>query len=169
MQLRSLQCLMYNCNPHQHFPNIESLRRHLETAHQKTFCKICLKGRTVFVREQRIYHVKALRNHIEWGDPASDKGAEILPHPWCDFCQEFFFNDLLFHDHLNKMHLTCHLCGDAHKNMYYDNYQTLEVHFAKTHFLCPYDSCKSKCYVAFATENEMKAHMNIVHKQGGNT
>ena len=53
-----------------------------------------MKGRTVFIREQRIYHMKALRQHIEHGDPGSEKGAEILPHPWCDFCEEYFFNDL---------------------------------------------------------------------------
>jgi len=33
MQLRSLQCLMYNCNSTQNFPNVESLRRHMETTH----------------------------------------------------------------------------------------------------------------------------------------
>lgn len=65
MRLRSLQCLMHECQSNQHFPNVESLRRHLETTHQKTFCKICLEGRTVFIREQRIYHLKALRGHIE--------------------------------------------------------------------------------------------------------
>ena len=30
MELRSLQCLMYNCQSTQAFPNVESLRRHLE-------------------------------------------------------------------------------------------------------------------------------------------
>lgn len=61
MELRSLQCLMYNCNNTHVFPNVESLRRHLEQVHQKTFCKICLKGRAIFIREQRIYHVSNLR------------------------------------------------------------------------------------------------------------
>lgn len=96
MQLRALSCLIHGCNAEAVFPNVESLRRHLENAHQKTFCKICLKGRTVFIREQRIYHTKALRTHIEYGDAGNEKGAEILPHPWCDFCQEFFFSDQNF-------------------------------------------------------------------------
>jgi len=149
MQLRSLQCLMYNCPSTQNFPNVESLRRHMETQHQKTFCKICLAGRTVFIREQRIYHVKALRNHIDHGDPGTDKGAEILPHPWCDFCEQYFFNDQIFLDHLQRNHLTCHLCDDHYKNFYYNDYLSLETHFNKSHFLCPYDECKGKCYVAF--------------------
>ena len=33
MQLRSLQCLMYNCQSTQNFPSVESLRRHLESTH----------------------------------------------------------------------------------------------------------------------------------------
>ncbi len=91
---------------------------------------MCLKGRTVFIREQRIYHMQKLRNHIEHGDAASERGAEILPHPWCDFCEEFFFDANLFQDHINRMHLTCHLCNSEHyRHMYYDNYESLEVHF----------------------------------------
>lgn len=33
LELRSLQCLMYNCQSTSSFPNVESLRRHLETVH----------------------------------------------------------------------------------------------------------------------------------------
>jgi hypothetical protein len=51
--------------------------------------------------------------------------------------------------------------------MYYKDYNSLEIHFNKSHFLCPYDECKSKCYVAFETENEVKAHLEIVHTRGG--
>ena len=52
LQLRTLNCLIYNCpSAKQQFPNRASLQRHLETRHEKTFCKVCLKGRTVFVRE----------------------------------------------------------------------------------------------------------------------
>jgi len=90
-----------------------------------------------------------LRSHIEYGDASTEKGAEILPHPWCDFCEQYFFNDLVFLDHLQRMHLTCHLCDEFYKNTYYKDYASLELHFSKSHFICPYDACKSKCYVAF--------------------
>ena len=125
-----------------------------------------MKGRTVFIREQRLYHVKNLRKHIEFGDVGDDRYGEILPHPYCDFCEEFFFNDVLFFDHLSKNHLTCHLCGDHHKNIYYDSYDNLDIHFTRTHVVCPYDSCKAKCYVAFKTEDELKTHLDIQHNQG---
>ena len=149
MRLRILTCPIRGCGDRKRHGSVDLLRMHMETAHQKTFCKICLKGRTVFIREQRIYHVKALRNHINHGDPANERDSEILPHPWCDFCGEFFYNDLSFMDHLSKMHLNCHLCGDYYKNMFYEGYESLEKHFAKTHYACPYDQCKQKCYVAF--------------------
>ena len=57
MKLRVLTCLINQCTAKKPFPNQESLRRHMETTHQKTFCLVCLKGRTVFIREQRIYHM----------------------------------------------------------------------------------------------------------------
>lgn len=105
-----------------------------------------------------------MKNHIQFGDVGNEKQAEILPHPWCDFCEEFYFNDSLFFEHLNRMHLTCNLCGDAHKNIFYSAYPSLENHFAWTHFICPYEQCKGKCYVAFRTEDELKAHVDIEHK-----
>ena len=83
----------------------------METQHEKTFCKVCLKGRTVFIREQRLYHIKALRNHLDEGDIGDEKHGEIMPHPFCDFCNEFLFNDLDFYNHLSRKHLTCHLCS----------------------------------------------------------
>lgn len=140
------------------------MQRHLETQHEKTFCKICLKGRTVFIREQRLYNLKALRSHIEYGDLGDKNHGEILPHPYCDFCEEFMFNDLAFVDHINRYHLTCHLCGEYHKNVYYKEYKNLETHFAMTHYICPYEICKAKCYVAFKTEDELRTHLDIDHK-----
>lgn len=62
------------------------------------------------------------------------------------------------------MHLTCNLCGDQYKNVYYGSYLNLENHFAWSHHLCPYENCKSKCYVAFRTEDELKAHLQIEHR-----
>lgn len=135
----------------------------METQHEKTFCKICLKGRTVFIREQRLYHIKALRGHIEYGDCADGTHGDVLPHPYCDFCEQFLFNDLSFFDHINRNHLTCHLCGEFYKNVYYKEYKNLEIHFTQSHFICPYEICKAKCYVAFKTEDELKTHLDIDH------
>jgi hypothetical protein len=50
------------------------------------------------------------------------------------------------------------------KNIYYSAYSNLENHFAWSHFLCPYEICKARCYVAFRTEEELKTHLDIEHK-----
>lgn len=164
LQLRTLNCMIPSCNSvRSQFPNVASLQRHLETQHEKTFCKICLNGRTIFIREQRLYHIKSLRLHLEEGDLGDHHHGEILPHPFCDFCDEFFYNDLVFFDHLHKKHLTCHLCTTHHKNVYYSEYANLERHFTKSHFICPLEECKEKCYVAFKSEDELKAHLDITH------
>lgn len=49
--------------------------------------------------------------------------------------------------------------------MYYKDYASLETHFNLSHFLCPYDSCKANCYVAFRSENEVSAHLEIMHRK----
>ena len=112
-----------------------------------------------------MYHVKALRGHIEFGDVGDERHGEILPHPYCDFCEEFLFNDLDFYNHVNRNHLTCHLCGEYHKNIYYKEYPNLESHFTKSHNICPYEICKAKCYVAFKTEDELRTHLDIEHNK----
>jgi len=61
------------------------------------------------------------------------------------------------------------LCGDFEKNRFYKDYNSLEVHFSKSHYLCPYEQCKSKCYVAFRTESEMMVHLDLVHKKKDST
>jgi len=62
--------------------------------------------------------------------------------------------------------LSCHLCGDFYKNIYYKEYANLETHFAQTHHICPYEICKIKCYVAFKTEDELRTHLDIEHNTG---
>jgi len=131
MKLRALNCPIKGCDWNHYFKNLEQLKRHYEQAHGKTFCKICLEGRLVFQKEQKLYDLKdGLRKHLEYGDFATAKFNEVLPHPWCNFCEQYFFNDLTFFDHLSKIHLTCNLCGDAHKNVYYNHYESLEEHFS---------------------------------------
>jgi len=119
----------------------------------------------VFIREQRTYNLKHLKGHIEYGDPGTDRFAEILPHPWCDFCEQYYFNDQVFYDHLSRQHYTCPLCKDRYKNVYYEAYKNLETHFAWSHYLCPYEICKAKCFQAFRTEQELSAHLDLMHRQ----
>lgn len=38
-----------------------------------------------------------------------------------------------------------------------------------THHMCPYETCKAKCYVAFKTEDELRTHLDIEHNLAGGT
>ena len=51
MRLRTLSCLIKDCKNRQVFQTVDQLRIHMEREHEKTFCKVCLEGRTVFIRE----------------------------------------------------------------------------------------------------------------------
>ena len=51
LKFRTLNCMIPGCKTNSQFPNVASLQRHMETQHEKTFCKVCLSGRTVFIRE----------------------------------------------------------------------------------------------------------------------
>lgn len=121
---------MPGCDPKYAFPSEQAWEKHLLLKHQKVVCGTCKEGRLVFQQEQRKYDKRHFQKHIEYGDPGSEAQAEILAHPWCDFCEKYFFNDTLFFSHLGREHLTCNLCDEFYKNVYYENYLNLENHFA---------------------------------------
>ena len=144
-----------DCTNQSHFASVAQLKRHLEQNHKRTFCEICLQGRLVFLREQRLYPLNKLRSHIEYGDPSSEKHAEILPHPYCDFSEKFVYDADALYRQLQRNHNTCHLCGERYKYTYYEDYESLEKHFEQSHYSCPYDYCKKKCFVVFKTAEEL--------------
>lgn len=149
------------------FSNVNGLKRHLERDHRRTFCEICLKHRLVFVQEQKTYLQNKINEHIEHGDPGDDQCPQILPHPYCNFCDQYFFNDLGLQEHLFKQHMVCQICGDEYKNWYYQNYTSLEKHFDKTHYLCKNKNCLKNLFVAFRTEEELSYHNYMLHQKGG--
>lgn len=146
------------------FNNFQGLKHHMEKAHERTFCGICIKGRLVFIGEQKFYHKRRIDKHIEEGDVGGDCDVEILPHPWCNFCERYLYNDAALGKHLQENHMTCHLCGDGYKHFFYKDYKGLEQHFDKTHYLCPDKTCKANCYIAFSTPEELTHHTAMIHQ-----
>lgn len=94
-----------------------------------------------FYRSRKHTLFKKLAEHIEFGDPADDQCAKILPHPYCNFCGKHFFNEVMLQEHLFKEHLNCQICGDDYKHWYYKDYPSLERHFDATHYLCKHKTC----------------------------
>ena len=134
----------------------KGLERHLKSQHNRVICQICFKNRPVFPGEQFIYPSHSLGDHIKYGENRND--LMIKPHPLCTFCNQYFYTEEPLFEHLSKIHMNCHLCGEKHKYIFYKDYKDLELHFQKTHYLCANEKCKNKCFVVFSTLEELHIH-----------
>ncbi|XP_057484060.1 uncharacterized protein LOC130770592 [Actinidia eriantha] len=154
------------------FRNIEQLKGHLFHQHRLLMCSLCLEGRKVFICEQKLYSRAQLNQHINTGDSEVD-GTEserggFMGHPVCEFCRTPFYGDNELYSHMSTEHYTCHLCQRLHPGQYeyYKNYDDLEIHFRREHFLCEDEACLAKKFIVFQSEAEMKRHNAMEH--GGN-
>ncbi|KAJ7008090.1 E3 ubiquitin-protein ligase ZNF598-like [Populus alba x Populus x berolinensis] len=151
------------------FRNINQLKGHLFHQHKLHMCSLCLEGRKVFICEQKLYSRAQLNQHISTGDSEVD-GSEserggFMGHPMCEFCKKPFYGDNELYTHMSTEHYTCHLCQRQHPGQYeyYKNYDDLEIHFRRDHFLCDDEGCLAKKFIVFQTEAELKRHNTIEH------
>ncbi|KAA8549034.1 hypothetical protein F0562_000718 [Nyssa sinensis] len=151
------------------FRNIEQLKGHLFHQHKLLMCSLCLEGRKVFICEQKLYTRSQLNQHINTGDTEVD-GTEserggFMGHPMCEFCRTPFYGDNELYLHMSTEHYTCHICQRQHPGQYeyYKNYDDLEIHFGREHFLCEDEACLAKKFVVFQSEAEMKRHNALEH------
>ncbi|MCD7450173.1 hypothetical protein HAX54_003954 [Datura stramonium] len=151
------------------FRNIEQLKGHLFHQHKLLMCSLCLEGRKIFICEQKLYTRAQLNQHINTGDSEVD-GTEserggFTGHPLCEFCRTPFYGDNELYSHMSTEHYTCHMCQRQHPGQYeyYKNYDDLEIHFRRDHFLCEDESCLAKKFVVFQSESELKRHNTLEH------
>ncbi|BAT86214.1 uncharacterized protein HKW66_Vig0057470 [Vigna angularis] len=151
------------------FKNIGQLKGHIFHRHKLHMCSLCLEGRKVFICEQKLYTRAQLNQHISTGDSEVD-GSEserggFMGHPICEYCRTRFYGDNELYVHMSTEHYTCHICQRQHTGQYdyFKNYDDLEIHFRKEHFLCEDEACLAKKFVVFQSEAEMKKHNAIEH------
>ncbi|KAI8531750.1 hypothetical protein RHMOL_Rhmol11G0159900 [Rhododendron molle] len=151
------------------FRNIEQLKSHLFHHHRLFTCILCLEGRKMFICEQKLYSRTQLNRHISIGDSEVD-GSEsersgFKGHPACEFCQNPFYGDNELYTHMSTEHYTCHICQRQRPEQYdyYRNYDDLEIHFRREHFLCEDEACLAKKFIVFPNEPEMKRHNAMEH------
>ncbi|KAJ0255670.1 putative zinc-finger protein [Hirschfeldia incana] len=149
--------------------SVEQLKGHLYHKHKLNMCNLCLEGRKIFIGEQKLYTRAQLNQHIQTGDSEVD-GSEserggFAGHPMCEFCRNPFYGDNELYTHMTTEHYTCHICqrSQTGKYEYYRNYDDLELHFRRDHFLCEDESCLGKKFVVFPNESELKRHNAIEH------
>ncbi|KAJ1262259.1 hypothetical protein BS78_09G093100 [Paspalum vaginatum] len=151
------------------FKNIDQLKGHLFHVHRKHMCNLCLEGRKVFICEQKLYTRSQLAQHMKTGDSEVD-GSEVersgfAGHPTCEFCKSSFYGDNELYTHMSREHYSCHICQRQHPGRYdyFRNYDDLELHFRKDHFLCEDEACLAKKFVVFPSEAELKRHNAMEH------
>uniref|UniRef100_A0A7N1A7A1 RING-type E3 ubiquitin transferase n=1 Tax=Kalanchoe fedtschenkoi TaxID=63787 RepID=A0A7N1A7A1_KALFE len=153
----------------QKFRNVQQLKGHLFHQHKLSMCSLCLESRKVFICEQKLYTKAQLNQHIKSGDSEVDgRGSEsggFTGHPTCEFCRSPFYGDNELFSHMSTEHYTCHICQRQHPGQYdyFKNYDDLEVHFRREHFLCEDEACLAKKFVVFQFEAEMKRHNTMEH------
>ncbi|KAI8647073.1 hypothetical protein BD408DRAFT_409156 [Parasitella parasitica] len=164
MYNETMVLLQHNC-PEQDceeaFEGWSELKRHVKQAHDRLCCDLCLRNKKIFSHEHTLYTQSQLQKHHREGDASFNKDDEtgFTGHPECVFCRTRFYGaDELF-EHCRDKHEKCHLCerkGIQHQ--YYANYDTLEKHFKKEHFLCQYKECLDSKFVVFDSDIDLKAH-----------
>lgn len=151
------------------FRDIDQLRAHLFHQHKLLMCNLCLKGRKVFICEQKLYTKAQLDQHKSTGDSEVD-GTEserggFMGHPFCEFCRNPFYGDNELFMHMSTEHFKCFICEKQHPGQYdyFRNYNDLESHFRQEHFLCENENCLEEKFIVFQTEAEMKRHNTLKH------
>ena len=111
-----------------------------------------------------MYTQQQYDHHLKQGDGDGSEG-----HPNCEFCRRRFYDKTALFTHLSKEHYSCHLCEKAGiKFKYFANYDSLEVHFRRSHHLCSDELCLSKKFVVFSTSIELGAHQRQYHNSYAN-
>ena len=132
---------------------------------------LCTRNKKVFTHEHELFTQSTLRKHERYGDdnPGAVDQSGFKGHPECGFCRERFYDDDYLYSHCRDKHERCHICDrmtSGRQQQYYLDYNALEIHFSKDHFLCPDKECLEKKFVVFDSEMDLKAHQLETHPNG---
>lgn len=132
---------------------------------------LCTRNKKVFTHEHELFTVNQLRKHEKHGDdnPGAIDQSGFKGHPECGFCKQRFYGDDELYVHCREKHERCHICdrqSGGRSQQYYLNYEALEEHFRKDHFLCYDKECLEKKFVVFDSQLDLKAHQLEAHPNG---
>ncbi len=143
------------------------LHRHVRSVHHKKMCDLCTRYKKLFTHEHELLTDRGLERHMRHGDdkPGAVDQTGFKGHPLCSFCGERFYDDDKLYEHCRNKHERCFICDrrDSRQPHYYRNYNELEKHFSKDHFLCLDRECLEKKFCVFESELDLKAHQLSEH------
>jgi E3 ubiquitin-protein ligase ZNF598 len=141
---------------------LAGLQEHLRRKHQRTLCELCVENKRDFVALLPRFNPNQLKNHMAKGDSLE---TGFRGHPMCEFCKPKRFYDIThLHIHLQKDHYKCFVCEKQGLfDQYYRDYDALEKHFDRKHFLCQDPQCRAAHFVVFENEIDLRAHEIDVH------
>jgi len=147
------------------------LHHHVRVVHHRVLCDLCTRNKKVFTHEHELFTHQELRKHEKFGDdnPGAIDQSGFKGHPECGFCRTRFYGDDELYTHCRDKHEKCHVCdrrNPARQQQYYVDYNSLEQHFSKDHFLCADQECMDKKFVVFESEMDLKAHQLEAHPNG---
>ncbi|MCJ1371699.1 hypothetical protein MMC20_002918 [Loxospora ochrophaea] len=147
------------------------LHRHVKSVHHKFMCDLCTRNKKVFTHEHELFTIQELRKHEKFGDdnPGAIDQSGFKGHPECGFCRLRFYGDDELYTHCRDKHERCHICdrrSQGSEQQYFADYNNLELHFRRDHFLCAENECMEKKFVVFESEMDLKAHQLETHPNG---
>ncbi|KAJ5648718.1 hypothetical protein N7490_005090 [Penicillium lividum] len=147
------------------------LHRHVKSKHSKVMCDLCTRNKKVFTHEHVLFTRDELRKHEKHGDdkPGATNQSGFKGHPECGFCRQRFYGDDELYTHCRERHERCHICDRRNSNrqqQYYVDYNALEDHFQRDHFVCLDKECLEKKFVVFESQMDLKGHQIEAHPDG---
>ncbi|KAK0665306.1 putative zinc finger protein [Cercophora samala] len=143
------------------------LHQHVRSVHNKKMCDLCTRNKKVFTHEHELFADKQITEHMRHGDdkPGAVDQTGFRGHPLCGFCGARFYDSDKLYEHCRNKHERCFLCDrrDSRQPHYFLDYDALEKHFKKDHFLCNDRECLEKKFVVFESEMDLKAHQLAEH------
>lgn len=131
------------------------LKMHARRDHDRLLCDLCIKNKKIFAHEHTLHTTQSLTAHMK------------EDHRFCEYCTTYFYSDDELFVHMRDRHEQCHICkasgSEAERWKYYKDYNMLEHHFKRSHYLCPARECLDKKFIVFESEMDFKAHQVQEH------
>lgn len=131
------------------------MKAHAKRDHDRLLCDLCIRNKKIFAHEHTLHTQRSLAAHMK------------EEHRFCEYCSTYFYSEDELFVHMRDRHEQCHICkasgNEEDRWKYFRDYNMLEGHFRKAHFLCPAKDCLEKKFVVFESEMDFKAHQVAEH------